>query len=541
MAIAFRGGLWRDEALFLSVVRLPSLGTMLDFLRMNESHPPLFYVAMRVWIFAFGDTDRGSLILPIAFGVALVPIIYFVGSRLFSERTGLLAAMLAAFFPALVEYSAVARPYSLMPLLTLLSTFTLIRGLQRGQLRTWTAYVPSTSALLYTHNWGWLVLTGEWIAVLVVVSSQMMRRRGVAREWLTAQAVICVVYIPWAPAFLYQIRHAGHGPSIGDMENDFVVSLATSASQFIHATFISYSPVGPPATRAGLDLFFLLPILLLLAGQYLHKRAARLRPVATSTATRRVLSTDTDNRIALACLVIVPTATWLIAIVLSRRSDVMMMRCLVMLAPCLLLGLAYWLERPDCGMALLLSRAAMVTLILTYATGSYEISRTVRSNARELASAVSAQTQATDLVVITPEWLASSFNRYYGKPVEQIAYPHFGREERISFADMLPRFTNEGAARLVRARINQARKEGRRVWFIVDRHDVLARPPDRTRFPQASTQYALVALERTHQLLAQLDSLYGSPDTSAVRAPLPSRYEDLRAFLYSPGISITKE
>jgi hypothetical protein len=40
VVVAQRGGLWRDEALFLFVVRSDSWSSMVDLLRMHESHPP---------------------------------------------------------------------------------------------------------------------------------------------------------------------------------------------------------------------------------------------------------------------------------------------------------------------------------------------------------------------------------------------------------------------------------------------------------------------------------------------------------------------
>jgi mannosyltransferase len=79
LVIGLRGGLWRDEALFLSVIRLPSWEAMFSFLRLHESHPPLFYVLMRLWILVFGDTDARSVIPPVIFGVVLIPAIYYVG------------------------------------------------------------------------------------------------------------------------------------------------------------------------------------------------------------------------------------------------------------------------------------------------------------------------------------------------------------------------------------------------------------------------------------------------------------------------------
>ena len=48
MAIALTGGLWADEAFVLLVAKSSSFGSMTEFLHFHESHPPLFYIAIRL-------------------------------------------------------------------------------------------------------------------------------------------------------------------------------------------------------------------------------------------------------------------------------------------------------------------------------------------------------------------------------------------------------------------------------------------------------------------------------------------------------------
>jgi mannosyltransferase len=106
---AGRSGLWRDEALFLFVARLPSLADVFAFLQLHESHPPLFYLFIRGWQGLFGSSDAVALALPVILGVALVPAIYWVGVRVFSLRAGWLAASLVACSPKLAEQAAQVR------------------------------------------------------------------------------------------------------------------------------------------------------------------------------------------------------------------------------------------------------------------------------------------------------------------------------------------------------------------------------------------------------------------------------------------------
>jgi len=534
LVIALRGGLWRDEALFLSVTRLPSWNATLDFLRFHESHPPLFYALMKMWILAFGDTDARSIIPSVIFGVVLVPVIYFVGKSLFSQRVGLLAAAFAALSPALTEYSAGVRPYSVMPLLALLSTYTLIRGLQRGGVRTWAAHALSTVALLYTHNWGWLVVVGEWMSVLLVFLWSGTRPSTTRfKEWLVMQGVIGIAYLPWASTLVYQMNHAGHAPSVMALRSEPVASIGTSVHLLLKSTILAYSPLDTIGGQSLLTLFFALPLMLMGIDQYLRTRSAA-RASGGPIDVSHTESSIRENRMAIVCLLAVPITAWIAALILSSNSNLMLRSCLVTLAPMLLLTIAYWAERPRRGAMLLITRGAIVGFLLTYAVSLYALFQTSRSSAREVASAVALQTRPTDLVILTPEWLASSFNRYYSPAVAQIDYPHLGREDGIAFTGMLERFTDEAAASRARARIRQTREESRRVWLITDRDNHFAVSPAEMRNLLESSHYGLVAIGRTDQLRAQLDTLYGSPDSSINYASLPPRYESIHAFLYTP-------
>ena len=532
--IATRGGFWRDEALSLFIVKLPSWQAMLDFLRYHESHPPLYYALMRIWISVFGDSDARSVVLPIAFGVALVVVTYLVGKSLFSTRIGLLAATFVALSPALIEYSAVARPYSVLPVLCLVSTWSLIRGLEGGGIRTWTAHAMSTAALLYTHNWGWFIALGQWVAVLVI--TLFVRPRlgaGILERWVLAQGAIALAYLPWVPTLLYQLRHAGHPPSLLHLQYGFAASLGTSARELLEATLVGYSPLDSRSTHSGMQLFFALPLLLITADQYLRTRSSA-RGGAAANAMNAQLSLKSDKRIALACLLLVPAIAWLGALILSRTSNVMLPRCLVMLAPLLLLALAYLVDYQRQGTNALLNRAVVGSIVLTFATSIYFISRTTKSNARELASTVAGQTRPSDLVVVAPEWIASSFNRYYAPGVEQIDYPHIGREGAVDFSRMLQRLEDDGAATRAQQQISEARRAGNRVWLVADRDKLLNLSQTDIRELMTSGNYLLVATARTAQIRALLDSSYGPADTTVFAQDATPRYENIRALLYAP-------
>src|SRR5579864_7836731 len=130
---ATRSGLWRDEALFLSIVRFPQVSDIIAFLHYHESHPPLFYLMMRGWLRVVGDSDNSALLMTSLIGALIVPATYLCGRRVFGRPTALMAALFTAISGSLGENAGLARPYSLLPVLTLLSTYLLWPLLYDGQ------------------------------------------------------------------------------------------------------------------------------------------------------------------------------------------------------------------------------------------------------------------------------------------------------------------------------------------------------------------------------------------------------------------------
>lgn len=530
--MAARGGLWRDEALFLFVARSPSWSAMMDFLRFHESHPPLFYALMRVWLSITGDTDAAALAIPVVFGVALIPLIYVVGASLFSKPAGLLAACLAAFSPWLAEYSAVVRPYSLLPLLVLVSSFTLIRGVESGGTRMWIGYVGSTLAMLYTHNWSWLVLGGEWLAVAVVLGLGLVRQRGsIARDWLLVQSIIAVGYIPWAPSLIYQSRNAGHAPLSVDGWTGAIAMILASFVAVLQTTVLAFPVAGSATNQAAATTWFMV-LAPFIMGVVVFLRTRKTQAMGTAEnqgATARANSA----RVPLIVLLLVPAFAWIEALVLSTRSNMLFGRCVVMLAPSVLLVISYWVTDRRSNKPLPVSGLVVAALVLTYLWSTNSILQTTRSNARETAAAISLRTQSTDLVIVAPEWLASSFNRYYRPSVEQIDYPHFGRQGAVDFAGIRGRTIDPDAFLLIKQRIANARREGRRVWLVTDSAYVRDFSPDDAVVGLRSPQFGIVGIVRANQIRAELESAYGPPEPILVSDRKPAQLERLRVFLFS--------
>jgi Dolichyl-phosphate-mannose-protein mannosyltransferase len=520
--IATHSGLWRDEALFLFVAREPSWGAMLDFLSQHESHPPLFYAVMRVWLSLVGDTDATALAVPVVLGAALIPVLYHVGARLFSWRVGLIAAAFATVSPVTVQYAAMVRPYSALPLLALLAAYALVRAVDHGGLRRWAGYAATMLALVYTHNWAWLVLVAHWVALAACLWRGVARpRAAVLREWCLAQAAIGLAFLPWLPSFLNQAAHAGHAPlelfAPAHTPADVFATVIVIVRVLLAGTLV---PAGGVALSAAAVAWALV-----VSGiGVLSRRPARVGGGALPA----------DAAQALVALVIVPAAAVCAASVVSARSDMLQLRCLVTLAPLLLLVVAYGVERLRASGQGRLAAVAVAALLAAYASLLAPLYAVPRSHARELARDLAAKTEPSDLILIAPEFIASSFNRYYQPATEQIDFPALERIGAMPFDRTARRFGDPAALAAAERRLAASHAAGRRVWLIVDVGSTTCNGASCDSIATHSDRFVDVGYARATQLREYLGTLYGPATGCDADTYAAAPEESLEVCLFAP-------
>ena len=93
---AFAAGM---NVLYWLGVRLLSylpFGQMLDDMATTDVHPPLHHTLLWITVRIFGTSELAVRLPSLLAGVALVPVLYWVGRVVYDRRTGWVAAMLAA-------------------------------------------------------------------------------------------------------------------------------------------------------------------------------------------------------------------------------------------------------------------------------------------------------------------------------------------------------------------------------------------------------------------------------------------------------------
>lgn len=157
-------GLWFDEIVTLiEAVRAP-LGEIVTSLSGDNDHP-LYSLLAHFSIEAFGEKPW-SLRLPAALaGIATIPVLYVFGARVSGRAEALAAAALLTVSYHHVWFSQNARGYTLLLLLTLVSTHLLLRALENGRAGGYLLYGFTAALGCYAHLTMVFIVLGQALVV----------------------------------------------------------------------------------------------------------------------------------------------------------------------------------------------------------------------------------------------------------------------------------------------------------------------------------------------------------------------------------------
>jgi uncharacterized membrane protein len=250
--------LWFDEA-FSVFVAQQSPGEILRLLRAQESHPPLHYLVLHVVISLFGKSEAAVRLPSALASVGSVLLTFLLARRLLGRGAGVLASLLLALSPFHITSGRDARMYPFLTLFALASMYSLWLAIEEGRPRHWIAYAGTTLLALASHHFAFLLLPAQGLLILGPGRSPQ-----VARKWLWALLAMTVLYLPYVPSLVSQMRVARNWPDIRPPFNvgavtDLLGLLGYGGGSFAMGTYF-HRGLLPLAQRLPLLLpFVLLP------------------------------------------------------------------------------------------------------------------------------------------------------------------------------------------------------------------------------------------------------------------------------------------
>src|SRR5260370_1301912 len=162
--------LWLDEAYSQWIARssFSSVWHGLSSPQVNTSvfalYMSLYYTLLHFWV-RFGDSEIWLRLPSALCGLATVPLLYALGSRLFNKQAGLAAAFLLAVQPVHIAYSQEARSYALCVFFSVAAFYFFIRAVQEGAGKWWLLYVMSAVLAIYSHLFAVFLLPAQWLSL----------------------------------------------------------------------------------------------------------------------------------------------------------------------------------------------------------------------------------------------------------------------------------------------------------------------------------------------------------------------------------------
>ena len=169
--------------------------------------PPLYFLAVKYWAKLFGDSPAATRSFSVWMSLLAFPGLYWLCRELFaSPEVAWIVVGLLAVSPLQVLYAQEARPYSLWPVLILLSCASLLRAMRLQTKISWSIYAVANILGIYTHLFSLLVAFGHGI---YLVGSQGFTLNKKVVSYLIASAVSLLTFLPWMGILMVNKRAVG--------------------------------------------------------------------------------------------------------------------------------------------------------------------------------------------------------------------------------------------------------------------------------------------------------------------------------------------
>ena len=226
---------WGDEWFNLTTVPQPL--SQLPSLVARASYPPLYYLLVHFWI---QIPWPASLLTKMrALSAVWTLLATIILDRLWltklEPRVRLMVLAMWVLSPCLLLYSRMARYYTMVLALALLTIYAASRWIQRPQSPRWLlAYSCSAGALLYTHYLpGLVIMAAVWFV--------FMAKANLSPRWrLTLSAVpvlvVALLYLPWLSSLFGSVA-VWRTSSPYQVNNLFIDQLVRIAYWFVSFSF----------------------------------------------------------------------------------------------------------------------------------------------------------------------------------------------------------------------------------------------------------------------------------------------------------------
>lgn len=253
--------LWLDEAASVKTAAMENTGKMINAV-INDLHPPLSYVLLRIWIFLFGNSDLSVRLSSVFWGCVGIFGIYFLCryGLTWSQKASNLATLFAIFIPIHAYYSQDVRHYVVWFAFACFALSFLFRAHSTMKIQFYILFGVLQAITFYIHNgailYGFVINALYLLFLLLYKRANRIRLGGILLSWL----ISVLLYLPWLPVLFRQLKN----PTLFKGFPYWVPlpsprDLLTSMRKIVGVWDLSY-----PRIPGAVYIILLLPILILL-------------------------------------------------------------------------------------------------------------------------------------------------------------------------------------------------------------------------------------------------------------------------------------
>jgi uncharacterized membrane protein len=237
---------WYDEA-FTGIAVKSNFWDMIR-ITINDVHPPLYYVLLKVFSSFFNYSVFGIRFFSLIFGLLGIWAVYLFTKELFNKKAALFASLITAVSPFAIQYSQEGRMYSMFSFLVVLSAYFLIKGLKSDGYRYYILWGIFWGLSLLTHYMG--IIFGLLFYFIFILYNFFYKNNGklsfkkVLKNIIPNKGIIAgyisaiLIFSFWIKTFINHLVYSG-------LTNMHWVRPAAFSDIFVNAQiFIFGSPLG---------------------------------------------------------------------------------------------------------------------------------------------------------------------------------------------------------------------------------------------------------------------------------------------------------
>jgi hypothetical protein len=235
----------------------------------DDVHPPLYFVALRLWLNLFGDSDAAARMLSVVCSLIAIALFYDTCRVLHGSTIALWAATLMALALTQIRYAQEARNYAMITALAMLACCAAVRIERRGgNRRRYLALLVSIVLMPLTHYVAIVPMAALAGYLFLRISVRAERRRLLA-VFAAGAAIFALI---GAPILWHQRANAEQTSLRFDRERGrgqrIVERIATTPARYIDDLLDPNPLTTQPSIRAlwlvvPVVIVYLLPLLLL--------------------------------------------------------------------------------------------------------------------------------------------------------------------------------------------------------------------------------------------------------------------------------------